>query len=94
MKIKFDIDPEKKVVRIFFKDSEFHDWIKRAMKDHPKLSTEELAKKGSECMASVTAKTFEKIGKIVELDILQFKAEPVLYKHEAEVPFHLRTANL
>ena len=91
MKIKFDIDVEKKIVRIFMKESEFEDWVRRGLKENPDLSTEELSHNGATMLSKVVGMALEKMGKIAGIDdLLSFRADPKMYKHRAEFPLALR----
>jgi len=95
MKIKFDIDVEKKIVRIFMKESEFEAWVKKGLEANPNLSTEELSHNGATMLSRVVSMALDKMGKIAGIDdLLSFKADPQMYKHRAELPLALREMEL
>jgi len=91
MKIKFDIDTKKKIVRIFMRESEFKDWVRRGLKENPDISTKELSHNGATMLSKVVCMALEKMGKITGIDdFLSFQVNPQMYKHRAELPLALR----
>lgn len=90
MKIKFEIDVIRKVISIYFKESELSKWTKNAIKKFPKMENKELAEKGSNHITYVVAKAFEQIGKEKDLDLLKYTPKPIVYQKESELPIHLR----
>ena len=90
MKIKFDVNMKEKVITLYFNEKEFEEWVDRAMKDHPTYSDKELADKGSKAISYFVGEVFEKIGKIVGVNLIEFTPNQKMYRHQAELPLQLR----
>ena len=91
LKIRFDVDVEKKIVSIYFNNKEMEEWVARAMKEFPKLTESgKLANKGAEFIAMQFADAFDKICKMQELNMDDFTMDAKMYDHPAELPLALR----
>lgn len=93
MKIAFDINMEKKIITFFFKNGELRQWVKKGMKDCPDLTTDELAKNGSENLTFVIFRTmekaFEKLG-LEKEEVYKFTPKMISYQNKSELPPHIR----
>ena len=93
MKIAFNLNSETCEVDIYVSEKSLKNQIEKLKRDFPlrKNVTEDL----SELMAQALFKAMEKVCKIAELDVADLKPRKfVCWKHQSEVPMHLRETNL
>lgn len=88
MKIKFRIDMEDKVVKLYIKRGEMQSWVKTATKN--KMTDKQIAENGSHAIALAVSKALQHISRISNVDVLKFKPEILMYKSVEELPRELK----
>ena len=93
MKIAFNLDRENCEVDIYIAEKALTKQIKDLNEEFPKRKnvTEDL----SDFMATVLYKAMEKVCKVAEIELADLKpGKFVIWKHQSEVPIHIRQINL
>lgn len=91
MRIKFQIDAERKQVAFFIKKGEMQKWVARAIKDFPELSNEQLSKRGSEFLTAVMTRAMKEVCEANQVKGWEsFYPTFVFYKKNFELPIPLQ----
>jgi len=84
MKIKFEIEGDKKKIKLWFRHGDFEKIAKQIVKE--KQDTDNVSRNISYFVYEV----LEKLSKKLQMPLIEFKPSFVMYKRESELPRHLQ----